>query len=55
MLDFVRPIRLQVEQTRSRDVLHAADARMADSKGPARDHVDVQFASTRRLPLIDGD
>jgi signal transduction histidine kinase len=53
MLEFVRPIRLQVERTDVADVLHQA-VTLAESKVPRGEiavHLDVQ----QGLPMIDGD
>lgn len=53
MLEFVRPIRLQVEQT---DIAHVLKQSVtnAESKVPRRDiRIDVDVA--RGLPLMDGD
>lgn len=53
MLEFVRPIRLQVEQTDIANVLKQSITN-AESKVPRRDvHIDVEVA--RGLPLMDGD
>jgi signal transduction histidine kinase len=53
MLEFVRPIRLQVERTDVADVVHQA-VTLAENKVARRDiAVDVHIASG--LPLIDGD
>jgi nitrogen-specific signal transduction histidine kinase len=53
MLEFVRPIRLQVEQTDLADVLHQAVA-MAERKA-SRGDVTVQLCVQPNLPTIDGD
>jgi signal transduction histidine kinase len=53
VLDFVRPIRLQVERTAIADAVHAA-IHLADTKARrGAVNVDVQLASG--LPLIQGD
>jgi len=53
VLDFVRPIRLQVERTGIADAVHAA-IHLADTKARrGAVNVDVQFAPG--LPLIQGD
>ncbi|MEQ1727835.1 MAG: ATP-binding protein [Vicinamibacterales bacterium] len=53
MLEFVRPIRLQVEQTDMANVLKQSITN-AESKVPRRDiRIDVEVA--RGLPLMDGD
>ena len=53
MLEFVRPIRLQVEQTDIANVLKQSITN-AESKVPRRDiRIDVEVA--RGLPLMDGD
>jgi signal transduction histidine kinase len=53
MLEFVRPIRLQLEQTDISDILRQA-VNMAESKA-RRGDVRVQLELPRDLPLIDGD
>jgi signal transduction histidine kinase len=53
MLEFVRPIRLQVERTDVGDVLHQA-VTLAESKA-ARGSVLVEVDVAPDLPLIDGD
>jgi nitrogen-specific signal transduction histidine kinase len=53
MLEFVRPIRLQVERTNVADVLHQAIT-MAETKAP-RGEVAVTLNLAPNLPLIDGD
>lgn len=53
MLEFVRPIRLQMEQTDLRDVLHQA-VTLAESKA-RRGDVAVALALPASLPLVDGD
>jgi nitrogen-specific signal transduction histidine kinase len=53
MLEFVRPVRLQVEQTDLAQVLHQA-VTLAESKVP-RGGVDVAIDMARELPLIAGD
>jgi len=53
MLEFVRPIRLQVERTDLGDVLQQA-VTMAESKA-ARGGVDVTLDVAPGLPMIDGD
>jgi signal transduction histidine kinase len=53
MLEFVRPVRLQVERTDVTDVLHQA-VTLAETKAPRGDvAVDVRMAPG--LPMIDGD
>ena len=54
MLEFVRPIRLQVERTDIADVLHQA-VTLAESKVAARRDFASVSTSTPELPLIDGD
>ena len=54
MLEFVRPIRLQVEQTDLADVLHQAIT-LAESEGAARRRRGRRSTSTPELPMIDGD
>jgi signal transduction histidine kinase len=53
MLEFVRPVRLQVEQTDLASVLHQSLTN-AESKVP-RSGVDVRIDLAEKLPLIDGD
>lgn len=53
MLEFVRPIRLQVERTDVADVLHQA-VTLAERKA-ARGDVKVRLSVQPDLPLIDGD
>src|SRR5262245_15279629 len=53
MLEFVRPIRLQVERTDIADVLHQA-VTLAESKA-TRGEVSVQLDVAPALPMIDGD
>ncbi len=53
MLDFVRPVRLQVERTAIADVLHQA-VLLAESK-TARGAVGVTMDVPNGLPMIDGD
>jgi signal transduction histidine kinase len=53
MLEFVRPIRLQVERTDIADVLHQA-VTLAENKGK-RGGVDVQLDVAPDVPMIDGD
>ncbi len=53
MLEFVRPIRLQVERTDVAEVIHQA-VTMADTKAP-RGAVSVDVVLEPELPLIDGD
>jgi signal transduction histidine kinase len=53
MLEFVRPLRLQVERTDVREVLHQA-VTMAENKAPRGD-VSVSLALDTDLPLVDGD
>jgi signal transduction histidine kinase len=53
MLEFVRPIRLQVERTDVAEVIHQA-VTMADTKA-TRGAVSVNVAIEPELPLIDGD
>src|SRR5256886_16022544 len=53
MLEFVRPIRLQVEHTNVADVLHQAIT-LAESKA-ARGKVAVDVDITRDVPMIAGD
>ena len=53
MLEFVRPIRLQVERTDIGDVLHQA-VTLAESKAP-RGGVSVHLDVASTLPMIDGD
>jgi len=53
MLEFVRPIRLQVEPTQIADVLHQA-VTLAESKAP-RGQVSVTVDMPDGLPAIEGD
>jgi nitrogen-specific signal transduction histidine kinase len=53
MLEFVRPVRLQVEQTDLAQVLHQA-VTLAESKAP-RGEVEVAINMARDLPMIAGD
>jgi len=53
MLEFVRPIRLQVEQTDVAEVLHQA-VTTAESKA-TRGAVELKLNIDRSLPLVDGD
>jgi nitrogen-specific signal transduction histidine kinase len=53
MLEFVRPIRLQVEETDVSDVLHQAMT-LAERKAP-RGAVAVKLGVESALPKIDGD
>jgi nitrogen-specific signal transduction histidine kinase len=53
MLEFVRPIRLQVEHTRLAEVLHQA-LTLAETKVPRRDIV-VSIDLAPGLPTIEGD
>src|SRR4051794_785098 len=53
MLEFVRPVRLQVERTDLEDVLQQSIT-MAESKAPRRD-VMVQTKIEPGLPMIEGD
>lgn len=53
MLEFVRPIRLQMEQTDLREVLHQA-VTLAESKA-RRGDVSVAVRIPPALPLVDGD
>jgi signal transduction histidine kinase len=53
MLEFVRPIRLQVEPTHVRDVLHQAIT-LAETKAPRGD-VSVRVDVAPDLPVLDGD
>jgi two-component system sensor histidine kinase AtoS len=53
MLEFVRPIRLQVERTDIADVLHQAIT-LAESKA-TRGNVGVDVDITRDLPMLEGD
>lgn len=53
MLEFVRPIRLQVERTDVADVLHQA-VTLAESKAK-RGEVAVDLAIAEGLPMIEGD
>ena len=53
MLEFVRPVRLQVEQTDLAQVLHQA-VTLAESKAP-RGRVVVAINMAREMPLIAGD
>ena len=53
MLEFVRPIRLQLERTDVREVLHQA-VTLAESKA-RRGEVAVAVKVSDSLPLVDGD
>jgi signal transduction histidine kinase len=53
VLDFVRPIRLQVEHTAVAEAVQGA-VQLADSKGK-RGHVEVNFAISNGLPQINAD
>lgn len=53
MLEFVRPVRLQVERTDLADVLHQA-VTLAENKVPRRE-VEVQVRLQPGLPSIEGD
>jgi nitrogen-specific signal transduction histidine kinase len=53
MLEFVRPVRLQVEHTAIADVLHQA-VLLAESKAP-RGSVSVTMDVPNGLPMIEGD
>jgi nitrogen-specific signal transduction histidine kinase len=53
MLEFVRPVRLQVEHTAIADVLHQA-VLLAESKAP-RGGVSVTMDVPNGLPVIEGD
>ncbi len=53
MLEFVRPVRLQVERTDIADVLHQA-VQLAESKA-MRGNVAVTVDAPPALPMIDGD
>jgi signal transduction histidine kinase len=53
MLEFVRPVRLQVERTDLADVLHQAIT-LAESKVPRRE-VEVKIDIEGGLPAIEGD
>ncbi len=53
MLEFVRPVRLQVEHTAIADVLHQA-VLLAESKAP-RGAVTVTMDVPNDLPMIEGD
>jgi signal transduction histidine kinase len=53
MLEFVRPVRLQVERTDLADVLHQS-VTLAESKVPRRE-VEVKVDLERGLPSIEGD
>jgi signal transduction histidine kinase len=53
MLEFVRPIRLQVERTDIGDVLHQA-VTLAENKVPRRG-VSINVEIAPGLPMIDGD
>jgi two-component system nitrogen regulation sensor histidine kinase GlnL len=53
MLEFVRPVRLQVEHTAIADVLHQA-VLLAESKAP-RGGVSVTMEVPNGLPAIEGD
>ena len=53
MLEFVRPVRLQVEHTAIADVLHQAIL-LAETKAP-RGGVSVQMDVPNDLPMLEGD
>jgi signal transduction histidine kinase len=53
MLEFVRPIRLQMERTDVADVLHQA-VTLAESK-VSRGEISVHLEMPPELPMIDGD
>jgi nitrogen-specific signal transduction histidine kinase len=53
MLEFVRPVRLQVERTDIAQVLHQA-VTLAETKAP-RGRTEVAMALQDGLPMIDGD
>jgi two-component system, NtrC family, sensor histidine kinase AtoS len=53
MLEFVRPVRLQVERTKVADVLHQA-VQLAETKA-ARGSTAVSVDVASGLPIIDGD
>ena len=53
MLEFVRPIRLQVERTDIGEVLHQA-VTLAESKIP-RGGVSVELSVAPDVPMIEGD
>jgi two-component system, NtrC family, sensor histidine kinase AtoS len=53
MLEFVRPVRLQVEQTDLADVLNQA-VTLAESKA-SRGSIEVTVGAAGDLPMIDGD
>jgi len=53
MLEFVRPIRLQVEHTALADVVHQA-VTLAETKAP-RGNVSVAVEMPADLPMIEGD
>jgi signal transduction histidine kinase len=53
MLEFVRPLRLQVEHTVLADVLHQA-VTLAETKAP-RGNVSVAVEMPANLPMIEGD
>ena len=53
MLEFVRPVRLQVERTDLAEVLHQA-VTLAESKVPRRD-VEVHLKLQPGLPALEGD
>jgi signal transduction histidine kinase len=53
MLEFVRPIRLQVERTDIGDVLHQA-VTLAENK-VTRGGIEVKLDVAQTLPMIDGD
>ena len=54
MLEFVRPVRLQVERTDVADVLHQA-VTLAESEGAARRASRSTLDVAPGLPMIDGD
>jgi signal transduction histidine kinase len=53
MLEFVRPIRLQMEQTDLREVLQQSMT-LAEGKAPRGD-ISLKLELSRNLPMIDGD
>ena len=54
MLEFVRPVRLQVERTDIAEVLQQS-VTLAESEGAARRRRRRRSTSTPELPMIDGD
>lgn len=54
ILDFVRPVRLQMERTSVSAAINAA-VTMADGGKAKRGHVDVRLDVSEALPLIDAD